>query len=100
MKPSSIRDRLALRDSFLEFFRKIATTKERHKRLDMVGNELGWVVYERETMYQAVNRERAKLGKTNLDLQELMKVERSAFGHSDYASKFALGCMELVLDKE
>lgn len=59
--------------------------------------ELGWVAFERDTMFDAVTRERAKLGKGPLPMKEIERVERMAVGHSDYSRKFALYCAELVL---
>jgi hypothetical protein len=55
-----------------------------------------WILDERQTMLDAVNRERSRRGKTSLALTDVERVERQAVGHSDYAHKFALYCVELV----
>ena len=55
-----------------------------------------WVEYERTTMWNAVNARRAELGKSDIQLSELMRIECLAVGHSDYTHKFALYCADLV----
>lgn len=59
--------------------------------------ELGWVVFERERMLAAVNKERGRRGLPRLAVGDVERVERLAVGHSDYVSKFALYCAELAL---
>lgn len=61
------------------------------------GREFAWIVHERETVFNAVTQERAKLGKAAIPITEVIRVERMAVGHSDYTTKFALYCAELVL---
>lgn len=61
-------------------------------------SELGWVVFERDTMFDAVTRERAKLGKAPVPMKDVERVETMAMGHCDYSSKFALYCAELVVN--
>jgi len=61
------------------------------------GREPAWAAHEREVMHEAVTKERAKLGKGPIPLDEVMKVEQLAVGHTDYGEKFALYCAELVL---
>lgn len=58
----------------------------------------GWILYEREQMKAAVNAERAKLGKGEVDPKKLLRVEHAAMGHVDYQRKFVLYCTELVFD--
>lgn len=58
----------------------------------------GWVEHELAVMHQAVNRERAALGKIEAPLSLIYKVEQRACGHSNYASKFALYCAKIILE--
>lgn len=77
-----------------------AQRKDRHEIITL-GNgrtEVAWVIFERDTMFDAVTRERAKLGKGPVAMTEVQRVETMACGHSDYGRKFALYCAELVLD--
>lgn len=60
-----------------------------------------WVVFERKTMLDAVNVERAIRGLSPIDVETLYhKAERRAEGHSDYSRKFALYCAWLAEGKE
>lgn len=83
-------DRIKLRDSMLKV---LSTAQEQRKTRE------DWIQFERDTMFDAVTRERAKLGKGPRTMKDLMVVENLACGHSDYSSKFALYCAELVLDE-
>jgi hypothetical protein len=58
--------------------------------------EIGWVVYERQVMLDAVNHERKQLGLDPRPITDIVKVETQATGHVDYTRKFALYCSELV----
>ncbi len=55
-----------------------------------------WIVAERTAMWEAVNRHRTQLGKESLTIEDVERVEQSAVGHTDYATKYALYCTELV----
>ena len=90
-----------LRDRILD-----ALGKAQEKRNDLQGRVESehdhfpierWVLHEREVMFDMVARERAMLGKGPIPITEVVKVERMAQGHSDYSSKYALYCAELVL---
>ena len=59
-------------------------------------SELEWMVFERETMFDLVNSERAIIGKQPVGLEEIKKAERQATGHIDYTRKFSLYCSWLV----
>jgi hypothetical protein len=72
--------------------------KERPNRPAYVNREFEWVGYEREVMFNAVNAERAKLGRTTICPSLVCIAENAAVGHTDYVEKFALYCAELVLD--
>jgi len=63
-------------------------------------NERGttWAAMELAAMWGRVNQERKNLDKLPVSLEDVKKVERMALGHSDYGTKFALYCTELVED--
>lgn len=88
--------RLAVKEDMLAIF--TAASKERGKRNDLIPveggksyeREFGWVIFEREAMWAAVNKERVARGLQPVALSVVQRVERMATGHSDYASKYAL----------
>jgi phosphopantetheine adenylyltransferase len=92
--PRQLDQKLDLRNELLA--RLTAAQEERPAREYVTDGELGWVIYERETMHRAVNEARAE---RNLAPLPIEAVERVASGHSDYSSKFALYCAELVMEK-
>lgn len=76
--------------------------QERDRRMDFVtvgdgSQELGWVIYERERMLEAVNALRRQTNAAPVALEALVRAETIACGHSDYTSKFAIRCADLVL---
>lgn len=99
--PRRLRDRLAVRDRLLAELTDAAT--QRHLREDFIdtptGPELAWVEYERNRMLGLVNTERAARGLPPVDMADVAKADRLAGGHADYATKYALYCAELVVDK-
>lgn len=56
-----------------------------------------WLTAEIDVMHRAVNRLRGERGLADIDRAAIVRVERSACGHIDYSSKFALYCAELAL---
>lgn len=82
-----------------------AAMKERSSREDFVvdpDDEYGrsvprWALYERWVVFEAVTRERAKLGLGPVSMSLIVRAERSAYGHSDYQRKFVLGAVLLVI---
>lgn len=91
--------------SMRKLFQKVLLDESQHrnvrhgKELEINGEAL-WVVKEREAMFNTLTQERAKLGKGPVPITELMRAERLAYGHIDYAEKFSLGCAELVFKEE
>jgi hypothetical protein len=71
--------------------------QERPARPDVTDGELEWVVFERDKLLELINRERAKLGKSQVDRPTVMQIEQSAVGHFDYTQKLAIRAAELVL---
>lgn len=78
-----------------------STQAERPDRPGMVdgpdGPECEWAAYERACMHQAVNKIRTDEQLTVVALDDILRVERLAAGHSDYSRKFALYCAELAM---
>lgn len=61
------------------------------------GEELGWILFEREQMLAAVNEARAEEGLPPVTVAAVWDAECAASGHADYIAKFALYCAELAL---
>lgn len=78
----------------------IAAANEREKRPEFIdgpdGPECEWAAYERARMHETVNELRADRGLPAVPLEEIVRVERLAVGHSDYGRKFAFYCAELT----
>ena len=74
--------------------------EERPQRPDLVdgpdGPECEWAAYERARMHETVNAIRAERGLPAVSVEDVVRVERLAVGHSDYSSKFAFYCAELA----
>jgi hypothetical protein len=58
-----------------------------------------WPRLEREAMWKMVNEERANRSKEALPVEDVQRVEQMALGHTDYGTKYALYCTELVEDR-
>jgi len=71
--------------------------KHRPEKSKRVGDELEWVIYEREVMLQAINAVRLQRKRPRITVEELHRVEETAVGHTDYSQKFALYCAQLAL---
>lgn len=95
--PRQLDQKLALRVQLLGIL--TVAQAGRHLRWDVIDGEPGWVLHERETMHAAVNQARAEAGKQPLPIAAIEAVEQQACGHSDYSSKFALYCAELVQEQ-
>jgi len=100
---SAIRQREAVKARISKVFDEAC--EQRDKRQEWVKDPydnglstLGWVLFERDQMFDAVTRERALLGKGPIPMKEVVRVENCAKGHIDYARKYCLYCTELVFD--
>jgi hypothetical protein len=60
------------------------------------GPECEWAAYERTRMHEKVNEIRANRGLSAITVEDILRVERQAVGHSDYTLKFAFYCAELA----
>ncbi len=56
-----------------------------------------WIDVEIDVMHHQINCDRSKRGLVDLSRDVVVRAERMAAGHTDYASKFALYCAELSL---
>ncbi|GAA3417613.1 hypothetical protein [Streptosporangium vulgare] len=96
---SNLTTRIALRDQFLTHLRELS--QHRDERPDIVdtsyGPEPAFVLWEAEQMLDLVNRIRAEAERPPATLEEVLRIERGASGHSDYRHKYALRCAFLVL---
>lgn len=61
-------------------------------------SDLMWIQDESNRMLRETNDWRGLLGKRPVAIEAIAKVETWACGHTDYSSKFALYCAEIVLD--
>ena len=57
---------------------------------------LDWILFERNTMFTAVNAERNRRGLEPISMRRFTIAESVAAGHVDYTSKFALYCAEMA----
>lgn len=74
---------------------------QRSDRQDTTGSgELGWVMFERETLRDAVNQRRVGRGLEAATAQDIKALESRAAGHVDYADKLAYYCARLALGYE
>lgn len=76
-----------------------------HRRLALAQSERSqrpefddWHRYELEQLLSSVNWERAKMGKKDLSMCDLVRKETSAAGHVDYTTKLSFYAAELVLE--
>ena len=99
---ANLKTRIAARDAFLAKLREAA--QHRDERWDKVagpyGSAPGWLVYEAEQMLSLVNELRTENELEPATLEQVLRVERSACGHIDYADKYALRCAFLALGEE
>jgi hypothetical protein len=93
--------RIALRDRMLHTFEAAAKLRDRRPEIvdDHGRPEPAWVLYERAQMLVTINQARREQGKAPLADDTVMRAERLACGHVDYAEKYALYCAEIVLDQ-
>jgi len=71
---------------------KLVKAQEKRKSLPLSE----WVLHERQTMHDAVNHARSRIGRAPVDISEIEHVERRALGSADYSNKFAMYCAELI----
>jgi hypothetical protein len=98
----AVDQRRAMWDRFKRVLR--TAMAERGARSDEVRAEggylPGWVLFERQEMFAAVNRARAEQGRTAVPMDAVERVEQMACGHVDYFDKYTLYCAELALGVE
>ena len=84
-----------MREKFLKALEE-AQTQRPNKQRWVSDTELEWMVFERETMLNLVNSERAALGKPPVTMAEIKEADNQSAGHTDYTRKVSLYCSELV----
>lgn len=80
-------------------------SEERDQRMDLTQDADGrcvvaWVLHERQAMLDATNALCDRLGTPRVSAQQILDAENTAVGHSDYASKFAMRCVDLAYAME
>ena len=91
-------DRLAMTREFEKLLN--AEAAKRDERREEIDGQPEWVFKERWAMLQRVNSIRAARGKSHVEEERFVRMERMCEGHSDYGHKLSLYCMEFVLDKD
>lgn len=87
-------------DIYIDLKEALATAQlDRRLRDEMVGGEPAWVLHERQAMTDRVNALRARRGVGPVSMTAVEAKERLACGHSDYTTKWAIGCADLVTDE-
>jgi hypothetical protein len=89
---------MRLVDLLPQMLRVLSKAQElRSQKSDFIGDELEWVIYEREVMLQAINAVRLQRNQPAVLLEQVKRIENCAKGHIDYSHKFALYAAELAL---
>lgn len=70
----------------------------RSQKSEWIGDELEWMIYERDVMWKAINAIRLQRGRPGVTIEEVRRMENCAKGHVDYSRKFALYSAELALE--
>lgn len=87
------------RDDALYFKRAFAlAASDRYRRpeLDPVTGEPGWVLHERESLLEAVNRLRSRRNLPPMTAADVAAAETSAKGHIDYVTKLSYRLADLA----
>ena len=88
-------DRRTLIESFVREISKAQRERAERPHPTEAG-ELGWVAFERDKLLGLINQELAKLGKPQVEMSAVVRIEDSAVGHVDYTQKLAIRAVELV----
>ncbi|MFF8784864.1 hypothetical protein [Streptomyces sp. NPDC015125] len=74
--------------------------EEREQRPGLIdgpdGPECEWAAYERARMHETVNAIRGERDLPAVPVEDIVRAEQHAVGHSDYSRKFAFYCAELA----
>lgn len=76
----------------------VAEQEKRNQRRGFIGHEPEWVQVERLAMLDRVNLLRSRRGYGPVSLDDVTAKENQACGHSDYTTKYAIGCADLVVE--
>ena len=69
--------------------------KLRIEKSKWIGEEIEWMIYERNVMLDMTNQERKLHDLEPVEIKDILKVENCAAGHYDYTRKFSLYCAEI-----
>ena len=69
---------------------------ERPARKELVGDDMGWSIYERQVMLDSVNDLRKEKHLPPVTMEQVQQAETYASGHWDYTATFAVQCAKLV----
>lgn len=83
---------IQLRDHLLDV---LSEAQEKYRKMYI--HTLEWVDKEREAMLSEVNRQLVNRQKSEISMDQLIRAEHLAVGHTDYSSKFSLYCAEIIL---
>lgn len=96
---NELAEKISLRDRFRDVL--IDAAKQRDQRREIVttvwGPEIGWTLYERVRMQEAVNFALTERGLPPVGIDVIRRADQSATGHVDWLDKFALYCAEICL---
>ena len=83
-------------DRFRRTFAVAAKQRPQRRGFNPATGVPDWVGFELAQMLALVNAMRAERGDEPVPEDAVRRVEQGACGHVDYASKYAIGCAELV----
>ncbi len=87
-------------DLLSQMFRILSEAQKlRPQKSQWIGDELEWMIYEREVMLKAINAIRLQRDRPEVTVQDVKRIENCAKGHVDYNRKFALYSVELALEQ-
>lgn len=76
----------------------VAEQEKRKDRSGKIEGVLEWIVLERQLMIDTVQQMRKEEHLEPAPVEDILRAEREACGHSDYTKKFARYCAEIVVD--
>ena len=75
-----------------------AEQEKRNDRKGQIDGETEWIVLERRLMIDTVQQMRKEENLEPAPVEEILRAETEACGHSDYTKKFARYCAEITVD--
>jgi len=75
-----------------------AAQGKRSSRRRIIGGEVEWVTLERQLMIDTVQKMRKEENLPLVPVEDILRAEREACGHTDYTVKFVRYCAEITID--